>query len=151
MNKVRLLTFFSGALLVVNLVLIAFLFMHRPPGPHGPRGEGPKQIIIERLSLDAGQQTQYEELIQQHRSAIIQANDEMMNLKNALYLTLINPVDTLKSDSLAKAIAGVQERIEHINYAHFQALHRLCRPEQEKAFEALTTDLAGFFGDKRGH
>lgn len=63
MNRTKLLTIAVIGLLLLNLGVLGMMFLSKPPHPPmppemhgGPRPDGPKQIIIDRLHLDAAQQ-----------------------------------------------------------------------------------------------
>lgn len=145
MNKTTLLTIAVTVLFVLNLGVISFLFMNKPPRPDG--GEGPKRIIIERLRFDKEQADQYEDLIKQHKNEIDPINTEIVAAKNQLYKSLAIP-DPVKEDSLIAVIGRMQERIEHIHYRHFLAIKLLCKEDQQEEFIALTKDLSEYFSPK---
>lgn len=145
MNKTTLLTIAVVVLFLLNIGVISFLIMNKPPRPEG--GEGPKRIIIERLRFNKEQADRYEELIEKHKSEIGPINDEIAAAKNRLYKTLPSP-DPVKEDSLTAAIGRLQERIEHIHFQHFLAIKQLCRTDQISDFDALTNDLSEYFSPK---
>jgi periplasmic protein CpxP/Spy len=74
MSKIKLLSIAVIGLLVMNLCIVGFLFLGKPPLP--PEGEAPfakeatRKKIIELLHFDNEQIRQYEELIQQHRIGV---------------------------------------------------------------------------------
>ena len=148
MSKLKLLSIGVIGLLLVNMGIVVFLFMKKPPHPPGGRHpmaqEGPKNIIIERLHFDKEQVEQYEKLIAVHQASIRTTDDSIRMVKNDLYQTLNNESFTGK-DSLLARLNILQNQIEGIHYTHFAQLKRLCKPAQLNAFNALTKDLARFF------
>lgn len=155
MNKLFLLRFLVVLLLLVNLGLAGFIYMHRPAHP-GP--DRLKFLVIEKLKLDDGQVKQYDGLIQKHRAATKTGNEEISRLKQELYTHLNDEVNdqaqAAAQDSLFAAILAAQSRIEHIHYHHFLEIRKLCRPDQLADFDALSHELSTFFrpgppGDKR--
>jgi periplasmic protein CpxP/Spy len=150
MSKIKLLTAAVVGLLIVNLGLLAFLLMSkpmRPPGRGGPGPgkEGPKMLIIKRLDFDKDQVTAYEQLIGRHQELVEELNRETGDTKNNLYSTLADENQS-KKDSLISRLGDLQEQIEQVHYNHFTDLRGLCRPEQREQFQALTQELAGYFG-----
>lgn len=141
MNKIKLLTILCIGLFITNLMLLWFLLSNKP-GNH-PGGEGPKKVIIEKLGFDKAQVAEYEKQIQWHRSEIDRSQEKLMKLKNELYASLTSNED--KKDSLIMEICAVQEQIENIHYKHFLDIKSLCKPEQQKAFEELTKEIARLF------
>lgn len=142
-------------LVLLNLGVIGYVvfFMNLPqnqPNTHRPRPphqhEGPKFIIIEALEFTPSQVEQYEELIQQHRTAIRTAEQNLMEFRSALYASL-NEQKT-PNDSLLKQIAELNLQIEKIHYNHFTQIQALCTPQQQELFKAFATDLAKLFNTK---
>ncbi len=144
MKKNVFLTILVLGLLASNLLLVFLLQRDkRPPHPREP-----KEVIIERLEFDEQQVKDYEVLIREHRSGILKAQSNMKNLRSALYLSLQNETDNTRSDSLIHEIGKLQERMERIHTDHFRKIGELCRPEQQKAFQALLHDLNELFSAK---
>lgn len=142
MNKVKILSTIAIVLLAINVFWIWFFIAHKPP--HGRRQE-PKKVIIEKLKFDEQQTKDYEKLIAWHREHINESEQQIMGLKNQLYLTLTNKDASVISDSLIREIGKMQEKVEHINYKHFQDIHQLCKAEQQNSFGELSKDIAKLF------
>lgn len=148
MNKNKLLIFLVAGLLLSNILLIVFMMKGRGPGHHGPPppGVGPRKIIIERLHFDEVQVQQYENLIKEHRKRINSEDQLLLNLKNSLYSNLKSEENKAVTDSLINQMTIIQNRIEHIHYAHFEDIKNLCKPEQMNDFIELADDLSQLFG-----
>jgi len=148
MSKIKILTIAVIGLLIINLGVVGFLFMQKPPAreDHGrvPPEERPKMIIIERLHFDRGQVAQYEQFIDQLRRSIRELDEQMRKTKNDLYSTLIDGSSATK-DSIETKLGQIQKKIEETHYNHFADIKKLCKPDQLKYFNDLTTDLARFF------
>lgn len=147
MNKTKLLTAAVIVLFLLNIGIISFLLMNKPPRPGGRDGEGPKRIIIERLRLDKEQIDQYDQLIKEHQQSIRTLSNEIVSIKNQLYRSLSSS-DTLLEDSLVNRLGEVQQQIEHAHIRHFIGIRKLCRPEQLPDYELLTRDLGEYFAPK---
>ncbi|MBE7171967.1 MAG: periplasmic heavy metal sensor [Williamsia sp.] len=147
MNKTNLLSVAVIGLLIINLGLLGFFFFHKPLPPPGmlpERGDGPKNIIIEKLHFDKEQVQQYEVLIDQHFTTIAGLEQEIRHTKNKLYATLQTAAPPDK-DSLLNRLEALQKQIELVHYNHFTQIRQLCREDQLVYFNALTKDLAAFF------
>jgi periplasmic protein CpxP/Spy len=152
MSKIKLLTAAVAGLLLINLGLVAFLFFRKPPHPPQGRGrienEGPKKIIIEKLHFDKEQTAQYEALITEHRVSIKSLRDSISAEKNNLYQLLAGKNEAGK-DSLIIHLGSLQQQIELAHYKHFDAIKKLCRPNQLDDFNKLTKDLADYFSPRK--
>jgi len=147
MSKIKILTIAVIGLLIMNLAVIGFLFLRKPPmrePSHIPPEDRPKMIIIERLHFDKDQVSQYEQLISQHRNMIRKLEEGIRNTKNSLYSTLAEG-SVLNKDSLENKLGDFQKQIEETHYSHFADIKKLCKPDQVNYFNDLTVDLARFF------
>lgn len=147
MNKTKLLLIAVIALLLLNIGTLSFILLHKRPMPDGMRnGEGPKQIIIERLHFDGQQQTQYSAIVEEHRSKSRELNDLSRNLHNQLYAFLSEKdIEKTKADSLITRIAENQKAIDNLNLDHFQKIKRICKDNQLQFFDNLVKDLGHLF------
>lgn len=142
MNKTRFLIAAVLALMALNAVLLAALW-RRPGRP--ALNEGPRTIIIGLLHFDAAQTVDYDRLVEKHRADIRQKDREMAQARQAMY-RLLPGDDFSKKDSLIAEVGRLQTQIEHIHFAHFQDIKKLCRAEQLADFQTLTADLEHLFG-----
>ncbi len=153
MGKTKFITFLAVGLLLSNLLLVGYIMLHKSsqpvhqgPPPHGHHG--PRNIIIERLHFSDAQITEYDKLIQWHRSEIDRADQKIRELKNQLYSTLNTPSGNTK-DGIIASIATTQQEIERIHYKHFEDIKHLCTPQQQADFEELTKEIASLFAPPR--
>ncbi|MBS1534651.1 MAG: periplasmic heavy metal sensor [Bacteroidetes bacterium] len=149
MNKVKLLSWLVGILVLLN-VAILFFVVGRPPmfpnGPHLPEHGGPKRLIIEKLHFDQIQKQAYEKLIRAHRSKIDSLDREIRFCKNELYgLLQDNPTDAVAKNKLIAKLGQLQTQIEQTHFEHFADIKKLCHPDQISDYNALTTELAALF------
>jgi periplasmic protein CpxP/Spy len=148
MSKIKLLSIAVIALLAVNVGVIGFLLMRKPPMPPGrmPPGksEGPKKIIADRLRFDKNQVAAYEILIHEHQQSLKGLKDSISTTKNNLYQCL-NTDSFNNKDSLINRLGLLQKQIESLHFEHFIQIKKLCRPEQMEQFYMLTKDLAIYF------
>ncbi|GAB4001174.1 hypothetical protein GCM10028807_56700 [Spirosoma daeguense] len=152
MERTKLLTISVVGLLILNLLTIGFLVFKSGRQPEftdhqHPPMDGPFRIIVERLHFDEEQQRQYREMGNQHHRQTEQLNEESVQLFQTYYKLLAQPQpDSAKSSVLVRQIADVQRRIAELNFAHFQEIKSLCRPDQQADFTKLVDDLARLFG-----
>jgi hypothetical protein len=146
MNKLKLLSIISIGLLVSNIMLIAFILTRHPERP--PHQE-PKHILIERLHFTEHQIQQYDRLIETHKTATRQSNEDIMQLKNQLYRSLSQETNAVFRDSMIAEISKVQMKIEQVHYNHFEQIKQLCQGEQLNLFDQVTNEIATIFSPKR--
>jgi periplasmic protein CpxP/Spy len=152
MSKIKLLIIAVISLLLINIGMVAFLLLKKPPHPGGDlplmSKESPRNIIIERLHFDKEQSAQYDILIKDHQNSLHVVMDSIRAEKNKLYSNLNNELANPK-DSLMNILGSLQNEIELIHYKHFAALKKICRPQQLEFFNNLTGDLAEFFAREK--
>jgi periplasmic protein CpxP/Spy len=149
MSKIKLLTIAVIGLLAINIAVLGFLLLRKPPMPPNgmPQVEkkgGPKEIIIEKLHFDKEQVIAYEAIIVAHRESIKGLKDSISDTKNNLYQSLKSEIFAGK-DSLINLLGVLQKRIELVHYDHFAQIKKLCKPQQMEDFKKLTSELALYF------
>ncbi len=146
MNKNKLIRILAVVLLLTNIALVSFIFLKRPKHH---QGEGPRNIIIERLHFDRNQILKYDQLITIHRAKIKKKEKDIIEIKNNLYLQLLEENNQQTVDSLQSRIGFVQTEIENIHYRHFEDIHHLCNDNQEKYYAELVKEIAQLFSMHR--
>lgn len=142
MNKIKFLTIIIIGLVISNGILLFMLTKDQLS-----KG-GPKNLIIKKLHFDKEQIKNYEVYIQKHRKDINDNETVMNTLRSNLYKELNNSNNITKIDSLIAIIGKQQTIAEQINYNHFLEIKKLCKPNQTKDFEKLTTEIANLFSSK---
>ncbi len=154
MSKVKFLSIVVVFLLVIDLVMVAFMFLKRPGEEHGigmalPQ-ERPKNIVINELHFDEEQVLQYEKLITKHQTDVRAFDDSIRATKNSLFQTLAS-TEFLGKDSLVNILSSLQRKIEVTHYDHFVAIKNLCKPEQLADFNQLADQLADIFDRRKNN
>jgi periplasmic protein CpxP/Spy len=130
-------------LLAANTVTLVLFWTGRNQPPQ--QGQGPKllaQFLTKELGLDSGQQQQYQQLIQAHRSAAAPLRQRITDLKDSLFLLLKqgNPSDTDKTAATAK-IAAITQQLERLHIDHFQQVRAICTSAQQQKFDSLLHEI----------
>ena len=145
MEKTKLLTIAVIGLLLLNLCTLTFLFLQQPIGKP-PRPPKPDVFIIEKLQLDAQQQAQYQTMVKTHQQQIGATRDSIKQIRNILYKQLLLPPNQrTQVDTLITQFGAKQQHIEQLNFAHFNDIKQLCKPEQQANFSLLVDELAKLF------
>ncbi len=131
MSKQR---FYIGVIVVLVLVNIFFLFSINHRNDHHRRG-GPRNIIIESLSLDDKQIDLYDDLIHEHRDL----------LKERLYdINLLRQSYFNGHDSLLVPLSDSMSLLERTNKQHINDIMEICTDSQKKEFKDLINEQSLF-------
>ncbi|WP_339886826.1 hypothetical protein [uncultured Flavobacterium sp.] len=150
MSKSKLLIFAVIVLFLINIVTLSFFIFKREKS-NDMKGKRPlpREIVIKKLHFDKEQVSQYVALIKIHRDTISAIDDNIKMYKNSLYSELAKSDNQKVVESLFVQIADAQTSIEKLHYNHFLDIKKLCKPEQLKDYEALTSELAKIFNPRQ--
>ncbi len=152
MSKIKLLSIAVIGLLIINIGIITFLVIMKPPhhneGKPPLRQDEPKYMIIKILNFDEAQIAEYFKLIEKHKASVKLLDDSIKLSKHNLYQTLNNKTFEGK-DSLINYLNKLQKQIELIHYHHFVEIKNLCKPNQLEAYKNLTNELGRFFSPNK--
>lgn len=139
-EKPRVLVIMIGALVLLNLATMGFLWFRKPPMPPGHRGEAAAEYLIAEVGLTPGQAADYRVLIQDHQAKMRSINDSIRYHKVLLFNNLnINDSTVLSIES--KAIARFQAELELNTFSHFVKVRALCSPVQAVKFDKAIGDV----------
>lgn len=153
LSKQRATTWSIAILIVLNLCALGTVWYQqrmRPrmgPPPHGGRrGRDLARFIDRELKLTAQQS---EQVKAQQKKFFAQADvlhGEIGGLRREIMEQLFAPSpDAARVDKLAGEIGVKEARMARLLFAHFQEIKSVCRPEQEKEFDALIHDVIRTF------
>jgi periplasmic protein CpxP/Spy len=147
MNKIKLLSIAVIGLLLLNLGILGFLYLRqqRHARPHDGRPQRePREVVIERLNLDKDQIAKYDALIKVHRQQRAAANEKIHTMKSALFASVPDG-STVARDSILTLLIAEERQLELVHYNHFTDIKKLCKPDQQRAFEDLSKDMLDIF------
>jgi len=139
---------FAVILIALNITLIVFLLM-RPFGNRHPgaKEEGaPGKYLTEKLKFNAQQEAEFTKLRTAHHDSIEALKDEGKKLRKSFFDGLKTDATLSFKDSLSEKIAKNQKRIELVTYNHFEAVKKLCTPEQKIIFNDIIQELVENLG-----
>ena len=126
-------------LLLINTATIALLWSGKDGSKRpGPGGEAAAEFIIRETNMDAVQQQQYRNLVQQHREAADELRREMGHSKEEFFdlLEQANVPDSVLRAASARANERSQE-LDIMTFHHFTEVRKILRPEQQQAFDRI--------------
>jgi hypothetical protein len=137
-------------MLLINIAIISYIFTKDETSFTNKGKIMPREIVIKKLGFDEQQIKAYEVLIKDHQQKIKFLNDAIRAKKNELYTHLKTDATPInRNDSLVIQLADYQSQIETTHYNHFLDIKKLCRQEQLKKYDELTTELAKIFSHPR--
>ena len=139
-EKPRVLVIMIGALVLLNLATLGFLWFRKPPMPPGHRGEAAAEYLIAEVGLTPDQAADYKLLIQEHQANMRSINDSVRYHKILLFNN-ININDSTVTSMEASAVARLQAQLELNTFNHFVKVRALCSPVQALKFDKVIGDV----------
>jgi protein CpxP len=134
---------FAVLLLVLNIILIGFLFL-RPFSVMQPglkTAEAPGKYLVEKLKLTMPQQTVLNKLRQNRNKTFLAVQAKDKKLRTIFFGGLRTDPGNSNLDSIANKIAENQKQIALINYYHYQEIRKMCTAEQKVIFDDIILDV----------
>jgi periplasmic protein CpxP/Spy len=132
-------------LLVVNTILLVFLWMGKRP--RRMLGGTAKEYLTKELSLNDVQVKQYDQLRDEHIGAIRKLNDAMKDLKDNMFDNLpTNNVDSNKVKGLLQQIGENEIARDSITFYHFRKLRTILTAEQQQKFDKIIKNVLRMMG-----
>jgi hypothetical protein len=145
-QKNRYLWFSVVSLVVLNLILLALLWLGRPsrsgrmPPPQKP--ERIRELLKEQLNFSDEQVQRYLELREQHHQRARQLEAEIRDLKREMFSQVLDEqAPAAVSDSLLNLVLEKQAELEKVTFQHFLDLKSLCGPGQKEKLKVLMGEV----------
>lgn len=146
MNKTKLLTTLVVALVVLNIVILLFMFLGRGKGHHRPphdnmNQEGPHGVFDHSiLGYDDQQLVSFEKSRTLHHSQIDSLLQLLDTKSNDYYKSILDQT-THDRTILISEIDSINHQIYRVNLEHFESLKSICRPDQLGNLEIFISHL----------
>lgn len=140
LTKTRMLSWLAAALGLLNVGLLALLWLGRPGNQPPPEGGSIARYLVSELQLTPGQQQQFDRLRQDHHAHMQRLVQELTIEREQLFTGLARP-DQAAAPALLDRIGALQRQTDSITYAHFAAVGRLLTPAQLKRWRELVPTL----------
>lgn len=129
MNKIKLLSIVVGLLVLLNVIVLSFLFlgMNNHPNQGPPNREGTRNSLIEKFGFDENQinlfeisRTKHMELSRSHSKQLEEASIAYYNSSASNEIR----------DSLYSNVESMTQKTYKANSTHFEDVRNICTPEQ---------------------
>lgn len=131
MKQLQFYKYAATGLLFLNIAMLAFFFLTKPP--NHPRGKRFKGGAIEILNLDKTQDKVFFELVKNHKQKMKVFNQKQKELLKPYFDSLID--STGQPQNVIEKVEQLErQKIESI-YQHFQDIKSILKKEQLSGFE----------------
>ena len=151
MKTNKLLVFSTIALLIINIVLVYFLWNNKHKSPRKERGGERGDWVVNELKLDDQQKAEHKKLKDAHFANIKPVFDSISASRRQLYQLLkeATPNDSLV-DHYTRLIGEQHTRISKYTFEHFRQLRAICNPEQQVKLDSVVQRIVLDMGRKGG-
>lgn len=143
-SKIKLLTATTVILIVLNTVVLSFIWLGHPPhhGMGGPGGPGRDDMILRELKFDDTQRKQFDQLREEHHHLMETINEKDRRTHEALFELIKTGQDSSPvADSLINEIGNNRKQVDAATYHHLAKLRKICTPEQQKIFDDIILNI----------
>jgi hypothetical protein len=135
-----------GLLVVMNIVLMAVLWLGRPEAGRTQfeqRSEvQQEQMLADELGFNREQFEEYQRERQLHREEIQRLNHEIRRVKKEMFDQVLHQeASSTISDSLLTQAQQKQAEIERLTYRYLFRLREICTPEQRVKLNGLLHEM----------
>lgn len=131
-------------LLVINISLIV-LFTTKPRPPAHLRGMerkmGIKDDIIQDLAFDDDQMVVFEELVNNHRSAIRELRKKESTLMESYFDQLSSRTGDKSKEAVLNEIMQLKREKIAVTFSHFEEVKSICNKEQLAKFDLVLKQI----------
>lgn len=152
MENTRFLKITIIVLLLVNIATLIFMLTghkrhegHIPPPPHGRAGAF--EFLTQELKLDEAQIKQFDEMRKQHHENVRNVQEKSRDLHHRFF-DLLATSDSAGAVQLADSMAQIQKQIELLTFGHFKQVRDICKPDQQKKFDAVINEALRMMAPK---
>jgi periplasmic protein CpxP/Spy len=131
-KKIKYLTIAVFALIAVNISLIAFLMLPKPPRDHGRDGRMHNkgaEFLMNRLELTDDQKAIFEQDFKAHKSRKDSTDKIIWDKKRMIFKCAITG-DSIRAQAIIQEMNDIHSANEMEMYNHFQKMKQICTPEQ---------------------
>jgi Spy/CpxP family protein refolding chaperone len=130
-------------LMIANIITIGLFwwnnYNHQPPHRIGmERNIGPADFIPSELKMTEMQTQQWTHLKEEHRASVPLLRKNIEQAKDAFFKLVKTETPADSAINSAWEIVNIAEKAIHINtLQHFNAIRKICTPEQKKRFDEI--------------
>lgn len=134
MQPLQLYKIATWTLLVLNISILSFFFLTKPPGPRpGPGHLG--QRVIKTLQLDQEQGVSFQKSAHQHGAQMEVLNEEQRSLLLPYFQSIIDTTQQINKEAILQQVQVLERNKIEFTYQHFEEIKALLKPDQNPNFD----------------
>lgn len=141
MNKTKLLTGLVIIMVVINLLLLSFLWVSRPEDRITHRSRNKHQrvenYLSRQLELTNDQTKAFEEQRKEHFKATRAIFKDIQRDKKKMIEMLSSGADSISIERVLTDINKKNKKLERLNFWHIKKLRDICSEDQKKKFDKI--------------
>ena len=141
MKKLTLYKYTTGGLLLLNIAIIAFFVLMKPPHPrHGKKGQF-RNEAIRILQLDKNQADIFKKSAHKHHKMMVSIGNQQKALLLPYFKTIIDTTgkSQIIYDALDQNLRLENKKVEK-TYSHFEEIKGILNTNQQANFEVFMTE-----------
>lgn len=140
-SRNRVLVFIIFLLLLTNILMLGYFlyFCKKPPKKSAGKGKDNFSVVLQReVGFDESQVKKFNELQKTHWADAKAGMEHIVRIKNNIFDLTKNPhTPDSVINRLADSIGMLQKQVEINAFKHVVGTRRICRPEQQPAYDSL--------------
>jgi len=137
MNQIKFYKYAIWALVVLNMVVLAFFLLTKPRHPHHSSPKKFQSEVVKTLNLSSQQEVGFKKLAREHHQKMKSMNEQQQKLLLPYFENLIEPSESIEIDSLLNQSQQLEREKIELTHQHFQDLKQLLNKEQQPLFKGL--------------
>jgi Spy/CpxP family protein refolding chaperone len=151
MNQIKTFKLLVVVLAIMNISLLAIMWVHRPPMGEGAGGSprDRSRFLIHELHLNENQREQFDVLFESHQQKMEKIKMRGKELHDLIFDELAITNETNKSDSLINLIGENRKIGEKELFEHLSKVRALCNEKQKVKFDRIIKGAMGRMGERK--
>ncbi len=134
MKQLQFYKYAAGALLLLNLAIMAFFFFTKPP-PHKRGSYNFQKRAVDILKLDEQQHATFLQFAKVHNQKMDAVNEQQRMLLKPYFQSIIDTSKITDSERVLNEVQLLERNKIEVTYRHFQEVKSILNTEQQADFE----------------
>jgi len=131
-----------AGLAILNIGIIVFFLMNKPPHPPQRGQQDFKHNVIRILQLDAAQKKEFHQLAMKHRETLQNLSEEQRELLVPYFQSLIDSLDLPNEEALLMQVQTIERQKIVSTHQHLIDVRSILKKEQLPYFEKFVKEFS---------